>query len=96
MWHLLGRFAQRLKTKGVNNKDIREFYKPCDQGNSNSQKEMRKTNRETMPAPRPPPLYIPRAISDLMLALSKNSTSVYYRCGHVCVKHQAVVDLVHI
>ena len=31
-----------------------------------------------------------------MLALFKNSTSVYYRCGHVCVKHQAVLDMDHI
>ena len=52
--------------------------------------------KDDKPATRPPPLYIPRAVSDLMLALQKNSTSVYYRCGDVCVKHQAVLDREHL
>ena len=42
------------------------------------------------------PLYIPRIISDLMWATTKDSTSVHFGFGHRCHKHGRIFDLEHV
>ena len=39
------------------------------------------------------PLYIPRIMSDLMWATTKDSTSVHFGFGHRCHKHGRIFDL---
>ena len=42
------------------------------------------------------PLYIPRIMSDLMWATTKDSTSVHFGFGHRCHKHGRMFNLEHI
>ena len=42
------------------------------------------------------PLYIPRIMSDLMWATTKDSTSVHFGFGHRCHKHGRMFDLEHV
>jgi len=42
------------------------------------------------------PLYIPRIMSDLMWATTKDSTSVHFGFGHRCHKHGKNFDLEHV
>ena len=42
------------------------------------------------------PLYIPRIMSDLMWATTKDSTSVHFGFGHRCHKHGKMFDLEHV
>ena len=42
------------------------------------------------------PLYIPRIMSDLMWATTKDGTSVHFGFGHRCHKHGRMFDLDHI
>ena len=42
------------------------------------------------------PLYIPRIMSDLMWATTKDSTSIHFGFGHRCHKHGRMFDLKHI
>ena len=42
------------------------------------------------------PLYIPRIMSDLMWATTKDSTSIHFGFGHRCHKHGRLFDVEHI
>ena len=42
------------------------------------------------------PLYIPRIMTDLMWATTKDSTSIHFGFGHKCHKHGRLFDLEHI
>ena len=42
------------------------------------------------------PLYIPRIMTDLMWATTKNSTSIHFGFGHKCHKHGRLFDLEHV
>ena len=42
------------------------------------------------------PLYIPRIMSDLMWATTKDSTSIHFGFGHKCHKHGRLFDLEHV
>ena len=42
------------------------------------------------------PLYIPRIMSDLMWATTKDGTSIHFGFGHHCHKHGRMFDLEHI
>ena len=39
------------------------------------------------------PLYIPRIMTDLMWATTKNSTSIHFGFRHKCHKHDRLFDL---
>jgi len=39
------------------------------------------------------PLYIPRIMTDLMWATTKDSTSIHFGFGHKCHKHGRLFDL---
>ena len=52
---------------------------------------------EMPPSPkRKLPLYIPRIMTDLMWATTKDSTSIHFGFGHKCHKHGKLFDLQHI
>lgn len=40
--------------------------------------------------------FIPKIISDMMMALTKNSTSIYFGCKHHCIKHASPISIEHI
>ena len=42
------------------------------------------------------PLYIPRIMTDLMWATTKDSTSIHFGFGHKCHKHGRLFDLEHV
>ena len=42
------------------------------------------------------PLYIPRIMTDLMWATTKDSTSIHFVFGHKCHKHGRLFDLEHV
>ena len=42
------------------------------------------------------PLYIPRIMTDLMWATTKDSTSINFGFGHRCHKHGRLIDLEHV
>ena len=53
-------------------------------------------HEETQKPKRKLPLYIPRIMSDLMWATTKDSTSVHFRFGPRCHKHGRIFDLEHV
>ena len=58
-------------------------------------KEVRATEMPQKPK-RKLPLYIPRIMTDLMWATTKNSTSIHFGFGHKCHKHGRLFDLEHV
>lgn len=40
--------------------------------------------------------FIPKMISDMMMALTKNSTSLFFGCKHHCIKHASPINIDHI
>lgn len=41
-------------------------------------------------------LFIPKIATDMMLAVTKNSTSIYFVCKHQCVKHASPITIDHV
>ena len=41
-------------------------------------------------------MYIPRILTDIMWASTKDSTCVYFDLGHRCLKHNTVFNLDHL
>lgn len=35
-------------------------------------------------------------ISDMMLSMTKNSTSLFFGCKHLCIKHSSPINIEHI
>ena len=63
------------------------------------QQERKKDDRYMEMPPRPKrklPLYIPRIMTDLMWATTKDSTSIHFGFGHKCHKHGRLFDLDHV
>jgi len=47
-------------------------------------------------APKRQKIYLPKVMTDLMWALTSNSTKVHYKEAEICIRHNMTLDTTHI
>ena len=90
------KLAKKILPKGINNTQITDFFhKKQDNNSTNSNQELELNDNKVYEHSRKN-YFMPKIVLDLMLATTKNSTSVYFGQKNMCCKHMTLVTMEHL